>query len=262
MSSSLHFVERGEGSPVLMTHGFPLDHSMWRFQIEALSANYRVIAPDLRGLGQSPIEPIAGKTGIAMAEYADELASLLDQLNVDEPAVFIGFSMGGYIAWQFFRNHHNRLRALVQCDTKAVGDTPQTQETRFKMAESVEGWGSAHIASLMTPKLFASATLSSNNEIVQEVQSVISRTDPVGIAAAQRGMAHREDATPLLSNLDLPVLYLVGEEDQISTPEEMQAMADQTPGAQLVKIAEAGHMSPLENPQAVSSAILKFLARL
>lgn len=261
MSAPLHYIERGEGSPLLLAHGFPLDHTMWRQQIEALAVDHRVIAPDLRGLGQSAVEPIAAKTGVSMAEYADDLAALLEALHVDEPVTFFGFSMGGYVAWQFFKRHRNRLRALVQCDTKAAGDTPQVRETRFKMAESVEGWGSAHIANLMTPKLFASATVSANADIVKEVQGVIARTDPVGIAAAQRGMAHRDDSTPFLPQIDLPVLYIVGQEDQISTPEEMRSMAESTPDSHLVEIPRAGHMSPLENPSAVNEAIREFLAQ-
>lgn len=262
MTAPLHAIDRGTGAPVLLVHGFPLDHTMWRHQIEALQGDYQVIAPDLRGFGQSPIEPIAAKTGVPMTEYADDLARLLDQLSVGEPVTLVGFSMGGYIGWQFYHRHRDRLRAMVLCDTKAAADTPQARETRFKMAENVEGWGSLHIAKLMAPKLFAPATLEANQKLVQELEAIIGRTNPVAIAAAQRGMAHRDDSTSLLPKLDLPTLYLVGTEDQISPPAEMKAMADATPASNLVTIDGAGHMSPLENPAQVNAAIREFLARL
>lgn len=239
-----------------------MDHTMWRFQIEALAQNYRVIAPDLRGFGQSPIESIAAKTGISMADYADDLAQLLDRLAVGEPVTLVGFSMGGYIGWQFCKRHRQRLRALVQCDTKAAGDTPQAQETRFKMAEHVEGWGAAHVAALMVPKLLAPSTLQGDPKLAEEVGGMISRTDPVAIAAAQRGMAHRDDSTPLLATLDLPVLYIVGQDDQISTPDEMQSMADATPQGRLATVTNAGHLSPLENPTDVTVAMQEFLGSL
>lgn len=262
MNAQLHAIDQGSGPVVLLVHGFPMDHTMWRLQVESLAESFRVIAPDLRGFGQSPIESIAAKTGVAMADYADDLARLLDKLGVEEPVTLVGFSMGGYIGWQFYRRHRQRLRALVQCDTKAAADTPQAQETRFKMAEHVEGWGAAHVASLMVPKLLAAATLQGNSKLVEEVNGMISRTDPVAIAAAQRGMAHRHDSTPLLETLDLPVLYIVGQEDQISTPAEMQSMADATPHSRLTQVPHAGHLSPLENPTAVTTAIQEFLAEV
>lgn len=262
MPVRLHAIDRGTGSPVLLVHGFPLDHTMWRHQIEALEGSHRVIAPDLRGFGQTHIEPIAAKTGVAMADYADDLAHLLDQLEVTQPVTLVGFSMGGYIGWQFCQRHRDRLRAMVLCDTKAAADTPQARETRFKMAENVEGWGSLHIAKLMAPKLFAASTLEQNPKLVEEVESIIARTDPVAIAAAQRGMAHRNDSTAMLATLDLPVLYVVGTDDQISPPAEMKSMADATPNARYATIEGAGHMSPMEKPSDVTAVISGFLAGL
>lgn len=262
MQHALHAVDQGKGVPLLLVHGFPLDHTMWRYQAEAFHTNYRVIAPDLRGFGQSYVEPIAAKTGVPMADYADDLAVLLENLRVVEPVILCGFSMGGYVAWQFLERYRSRVKALIMCDTKSAADTPQARETRFKMAESVEGWGSAHVATLMVSKLFAASTLNKNAKIVEEVQDVIARTDPVAIAAAQRGMAHRGDKTALLPNIDLPALYIVGKDDQISPPAEVRAMADATPGARYVEIADAAHMSPMENPRAVNRAIASFVDAL
>ncbi len=216
----------------------------------------------MRGFGQSTIEPIAAKTGVSMVDYADDLAAKLDELSIEEPVTLFGFSMGGYIAWQFFERHRHKLEALVLCDTKAAGDTPQARETRYQMAESVEGWGSAHVAALMAPKLMSAGTLNEDPKLVEEVQQIISRTNPVAIAAAQRGMAHREDKTALLPTIDVPVIYLVGVDDQISPPAEMKAMADATPNAEYVVIPDAAHMSPMENPRTVNRAVGAFLERL
>ncbi len=261
MSHPLHAIDQGTGSVLLLLHGFPLDHTMWRNQTETLATKFRVVAPDLRGFGKSSIEPIAAKTGIAIADYADDVAAVLDNLGVREPVVVCGLSMGGYVAWQFFERHRDRVRALVQCDTKSVADTPKARETRYQMAESVEGWGAAHVATLMAPKMLAATTLSSNTKLVDEVTDIISRTDPVAIAAAQRGMAHRDDKSELLGAIDVPTLYMVGEEDAISPPAEMRAMADATPDAEYVEIPNSGHLSPMENPHAVNHAIDDFIAR-
>jgi pimeloyl-ACP methyl ester carboxylesterase len=262
MTVPLHAIDQGKGETLVLLHGFPLDHTMWRFQTEALAQKYRVIVPDLRGFGQTPIEPFAAKTGVPLGDYADDVAALLDAKEIAGPVTFVGFSMGGYILWQFYQRHRDRVRAMVMCDTRAAADTPQAQETRFKMAENVEGWGSAHVAHLMTSKLFGPATMAGSSKLVEEIVSVIGRTDPVAIAASQRGMAHRGDSTPLLPTIDVPVLYLVGVDDVISTRDEMKSMAQATPGAKFIEIQDAGHMSPMENPTSVNRAIEEFIEGL
>src|SRR5689334_1088803 len=93
----LNVVERGRGTPLLLVHGYPLDHSMWRGQIDGLSDVCRVIAPDLRGFGAS--EVTAGT--VTMEQMADDAAALLDAQKINDPIVFCGLSMGGYVAWQF-----------------------------------------------------------------------------------------------------------------------------------------------------------------
>src|SRR5215212_9569077 len=143
-TGELSYLDRGAGLPVLLVHGFPLDHTMWNAQIEALGNHLRVIAPDLRGFGQSPLGAVDPIHGITMERYADDLAEFLDQLNLgpDQPIVFIGLSMGGYIAWQFVRKYSSRLRALGLLDTRAVADTEEASAGRLKMADNVAEWGS------------------------------------------------------------------------------------------------------------------------
>ena len=157
--TGMAYVDEGRGLPILLVHGFPLDHSMWEAQIAALSPHSRVIAPDLRGFGRTPLAPGDAERGISMEAYADDLVELLDALAIREPVVLVGFSMGGYVAWQFVRKHVGRLRALVQCDTQAKADNDEARAGRLKMAESVAEWGSGRVAEMMEPKLFAPATV-------------------------------------------------------------------------------------------------------
>lgn len=257
--TQMAYVDRGEGVPVLLVHGFPLDHSMWDAQVEALSARARVIAPDLRGCGETPLAPRDGERGIAMEDYANDLAELLDTIDVREPIVLVGFSMGGYVAWQFVRRHGHRLRALVQCDTRARADTDEARVGRIKMAENVAEWGSGRVAEMMGPKLFRPATFQEQPDVVQAVRAVVERTSPAGIAAAQRGMAARPDVTDILPHITVPTLVLVGAEDAISPPAEMQEIADAIPAAEYVVIPAAGHMTTMENPDAVSAALIRFV---
>jgi len=254
----LAYVDEGSGPPVVLVHGFPLDHAMWDAQVDVLKGQCRVIVPDLRGFGQSDVT----EGTVTMEQFADDVAGLLDALGVREPVVLAGLSMGGYVAFQFFRRHRGRLRALVLCDTRAGADTPQAAAARRETAEKVLREGPGSLVENMPAKLFAAATLKDRPGVAESLRRVIASTDPRGIAAASLGMAQRPDVTAMLPEVDCPTLVVVGREDAISPPEEMRQLAAAIPGARLVEVPEAGHMSPMENPAAVNAALREFLASL
>jgi len=254
----LAFVDRGSGLPIVLVHGFPLDHTMWTAQIDALSKEYRVIGPDLRGFGRSGVTDAA----VSMEQFADDLAALLDALPLAEPLVLCGLSMGGYIALQFCRKYAARLRGLILCDTRAVGDTPEAAAARRDMAGRVLREGPAPLVESMLPRLLAPATFAQRPELVAALRGVMMANDRRGIAAAALGMAQRPDCTPLLDCIACPTLVIVGQLDAISTPAEMRAIAAATPRARLVEIAGCGHMSPLERPEEFNAALRDFLAAL
>lgn len=250
-------VQQGQGAAVVLLHGFPLDHRMWQGQIAALAARYRVLVPDLRGFGQSSL---AGET-VSMAEYAEDVALLLDQLGVAEPVVLVGLSMGGYIALEFWRNHAARLRGLVLCDTRATPDTEEGAAGRRATAERVLREGPAFLAESMLPRLFASHA-GGEPVYVRETREIILATQPQAIAAAACGMASRADFTPQLRQIDVPTLVVCGAEDQITPPKEMRGLAAALPHATFLEISAAGHMAPLENPAETNAALLAFLGEV
>jgi pimeloyl-ACP methyl ester carboxylesterase len=256
--TQLATLDEGDGVPLLLVHGFPLDHSMWRGQIDVLAKHCRVIAPDLRGFGASGVT----EGTVTMEWFADDLARLLDGLAVSEPVVFCGLSMGGYIAWPFWRKHRDRLRAMVLCDTRAAADTPEAAAARLATADRVLAEGATFLAEIMIPKLFAASTLEKRPELIESVRRVIVANDPRGIAAASRGMAARPDMTDELGRIDCPVLVVVGQFDAISSVEEMRRIAEAIPDARLVVIPRAGHLSPLEQPEEFNGAALEFLAEI
>jgi len=255
---SLATHDEGDGPPILFIHGFPLSHSMWQHQREAFSTDYRVITPDLRGFGESDVT----EGMVTMEQHGDDLVALLNALDVNEPVVLCGLSMGGYIAWQFQQKCPERLCALILCDTRAIADTPEGVRNRKRLAQMVVENGSAAVAAAMLPNLFSPATGDRDQSTIDELRQTIAATSPQGIAAAALGMAERSDVTSLLPSIETPSLLIVGEDDGISTPEEMQSIADAMPDARLVEIPEAGHMSPLENPEPVNTAIREFLQSL
>jgi pimeloyl-ACP methyl ester carboxylesterase len=253
--ATLEVLDQGQGPVILLVHGFPLSHAMWSPQIEALSSEYRVIAPDLRGFGKSTFTPGT----VTMRQFADDLILMLDLLGISEPVTLCGLSMGGYIAWQFAENYPDRLQALILCDTKASADSEEAKGNRHKLAASVFKHGAGVVAQAMPEKLFAKETFTQQPQIVEQCKGMMLAAHPEGIAAALRGMAERPDVSGLLPRISVPTLVIVGEQDQITTEKEMSQMAALIPLASFLKIPQAGHMAPLEQPEPVNVAILQFL---
>lgn len=246
--------DRGEGRVILLVHGFPLDHSMWRRQIESLSKRFRVIAPDLIGFGASgPVE------SFSMASMADGLAALLDALNITEKICFCGLSMGGYVGWEFWARHAARLDRLIACDTRALPDSAEAAEGRKKLADKVRAEGSKPVVDAMLPKLFgpqAQATIAADYEATT---AVMSGTRPETLIAALMAMAARRDFSGELPNINVRSMIVCGEHDVISPVKEMREIAAAMPNAKFAQIDGAGHMSPLEAPLAFDVQVSAFL---
>jgi pimeloyl-ACP methyl ester carboxylesterase len=266
--ATLHVFDEGSGPPLLLVHGFPLDHTMWAHTPPLLCNKFRVIAPDLRGFGRSPWpndelpqnrDDIANnRVKFTIADFADDLAELLSSLNISEPITLCGLSMGGYIAFQFWKRHREKMSRLILCDTRAQVDSEQAAAARFMTAEKVLTEGPAFLIDAMIPKLYCSASIENKIAAVEESKQTILRTDPRAIAAASVAMAHREDFTKQLSSITIPTLLICGEHDSISPVTEMSEMAKDIPHSSFVKIANAGHMTPTEQPTAFAKAILNW----
>jgi 3-oxoadipate enol-lactonase len=245
---------RGDGPAILFVHGYPLDRTIWRDQIDALQG-YRRIAPDLRGMGQSD----APDLGYGMAIYADDLAALLDALGVDQ-VILCGLSMGGYVLFEFLRRWRQRVRALILVDTRAEADGVEARRARDAAAATARELGAEAIADLMLPKLLASGTDERAPELVARVRRMIVATPVPGIVGALASMRDRHDSTGLLPTLaGLPTLVIVGGEDTMTPPDAARRMAAAIPGARLVVIPSSGHIPPLERPGETTGAMLEFL---
>jgi len=252
----LTYDDEGSGPVVVLLHGFPLDRTMWREQRAALKEHFRVITPDLRGHGRTD----APEGVYTMETMADDVAELLDGLKLTAPVVLGGLSMGGYVALAFVARHLARLRGLMLFDTRAGADTPEGAKGREELARKVEAAGSADpVVQAMLAKLFAATTRLQRPDLVAATEAQMKRTPVRGLTGALRGMAVRPDRMETLARLSIPVLVVVGADDEITPPAEARRMAAALPHAQLVEIPRAGHMSVIENPEAVNQAILSFL---
>jgi len=247
----------GNGVPLLLIHGYPLDRSLWRSQIEGLQAVARLIAPDLRGFGQSGDAPDV----MTMDDYAADLKVLLDALNVKQ-AVVCGLSMGGYIALALLAKHPNMVKGLILANTRAGADSEQAREARHANAKKAFAEGVSPIAEAMLPKMLTDATRESRPSLATFVQAMMSKQRANGVAAALRGMAARPDRSDWIKSINIPTLIVTGSADTLIPPGESEAMHKAIPGSRLVVIPEVAHLSNIENPEAFNAAVREFLGRL
>ena len=248
------YTDAGIGRPVVLIHGYPFNRTLWNEQVAALSNSYRVIAPDLRGFGES--DASAGPA--TMNQMAQDVALLLDHLGIAR-ATIAGLSMGGYVALAFYKQLPSCVRALVLADTRAQADSEEAKQTRAQQAEKALAEGMAGIADAMLPKLLTPEIVSKRPEVVKRVRDMMLKTKPEGAAAALRGMAERDDQTDLLPKISVPVLILVGAEDAITPVADSEKMQQAIAGSRLVVLENAGHVSNIERTEQFNQALLEFL---
>ena len=237
---------------LLLVHAFPLDASMWDGEIEALGAEAEVLAPSLPGFGGTSS---AGDV-LSMEAMADFLSGQLDEAGVDR-AVVCGLSMGGYAAFELFRRHRGRVAGLVLADTRAEADDEAGRQKRQALAEKVRAEGSGVLADAPPPLLSEGA----DPALWDHVKEIIRRQPGEAIAAASLGMASRPDSTATLSTIDVPTTVIVGSADTLTPPPMSEAMAEAIPGAELVLLEGAGHLSNLEDPEGFTNAVRSLLRR-
>ncbi len=150
----LYFEEHGQGIPVVLIHGFPLDHTIWFPLIPLLKEKARLILPDLRGFGKSPVTPGIYDMGL----LADDIKDMLDGLNIKQ-AVLAGHSMGGYVSLAFARCYPERLLGLALVASQAAADTPERRQGRLQTAGEVERTRRKSLAKTMPEKLSANPAL-------------------------------------------------------------------------------------------------------
>jgi 3-oxoadipate enol-lactonase len=245
------------GAALVLLHGFPFDRSMWRGQTLALGGEFRVVAPDLRGMG----ETTAGNVGVTMEALAEDVAALLDKLNLGR-VVIGGLSMGGYVAFEFFRKFSERVRALVLADTRPQADTEEGRRAREENAQRALREGMTSVVEAMLPKLLSAETRERGGEVLERVRAMMLGTSPEGAAAALRAMAVRRDQMELLPSIKVPTLIIVGGEDSITPPSDAKTMSAKIEGSRLVIVEGAGHLSNVERPEEFNGALVEFLRGL
>ena len=247
----------GGATPLLLIHGFPLDRTLWATQVKGLADVARVIAPDLRGYGESGLPGGA----VRMDTYADDLRGLLDALGVKN-AVVCGLSMGGYITFAFYRKNAHRVRGLILADTKAGPDSPAGKQGRDDSIALARAQGAGAVGDKMMPKLLMPQTLADRADIANATRVMMARQSVAAVVSALEAMRDRPDSTPTLAEITVPTLVITGAEDTLIPVKEAEAMRDAIRGARFVSISNAAHLANLDQPDAFNAAVREFLKSL
>lgn len=250
--------EGPEESPIIIfIHGFPLNKSMWDNQAKALKDNYRVIAYDIRGHGNSDV----GTSDFSIDLFVNDLLSFMDALNI-EKTIICGLSMGGYIALNAIENHPERFNALILSDTNCTADTPEAKEKRMNAIENILENGVDKFANELILNLFSNESFKRNLKEIPVVREMIVNTSTLSLHNSLHALAERKETCEKLSEIKVPVLIIVGKEDKITPPDAARFMQSKIKGSLLRIIEHGGHLSNLENPYEFNYQINKFISSI
>lgn len=244
----LAYTRSGDGPPLVLLHGFPLDHHLWDEVVPLLENSFDVILPDLRGFGESTTVDSA----YDMDDYASDVAGLLDQLQIQKAAI-VGHSMGGYVALAFARRYPERVTGLGLVSSQVLADAPERKEGRYKSAADVAANGIGSVVDAMTSKF------TSDERLQAQARASMERQQPAAYIGALRAMAERLDSTDLLSSFHFPVVVIHGDADALIPIDRAREVKAALPQAHLLEIPGAGHIPMLEAKERTAEA-LKTLA--
>ena len=240
----LAYERRGQGTPMVLLHGFPLDHHLWDEVLPLLEDTFDLIVPDLRGFGNSTMIDAPH----SMDDYASDIASLLDHLNIQKAAI-VGHSMGGYVALAFARQYPGRVGGLGLVSSQVLADAPERKEGRYKSAADVEANGIGSVVEAMAPKFTAAEKLQAY------ARESMQRQQPSAYIGALKAMADRPDSTDLLSSFHFPMVIVHGDSDSLIPIDRAREIKATLPQAHLVEIHGAGHMPMMEAAEKTAEAL-------
>ncbi len=248
----LAYEEHGTGIPLMLVHGFPLNRTIWRPLVPLLESKFRMVLPDLRGFGQSPVP----EGTYSMRLLAEDLRALLDTLKI-EKVVLVGHSMGGYVSLAFAQAYPHRLAGLAMVSSQAAADNPEVRASRSlwdKVIEETKRRGLKPLAESMSKRLTCQP------DLVAPLRELILKCNPQGVIGALKGMAERPNAQEWLSSIVVPAVVIAGSEDAIIPPDRPKVMTQLLGRAWLVEVSGAAHMPMMEQPAAVAKALLQLVS--
>lgn len=244
----LAYEEHGQGTPLVLIHGFPFNRTIWYPMVPLLKDAGRIILVDLRGFGQSPFTE-----GVyTMRLLAEDVVALLDRLGI-EKAVIAGHSMGGYVSLAFAHAFPSRLAGLGLIATQAESDSPEKRQNRIKQAEEIGRKGLKGFIEGMAPKLSPYASMQ------PPLIDLMGQANPKSVVASLRGMAERSDAAEWLDTIEVPAAVVHGSQDALIPLEKPRTMVQLLTRGWMVELGCAGHMPMVETPPGTADPLRALL---
>ncbi len=227
---------------IIVIPGLMNDAHIWSGQIAALSR----FAP----------------VHIALTDGATSLGEMADRILAGTAGLLAvaGHSMGGRVALELWRKAPDRITRLALLDTGAHGPADSEREGRLGLVRIADSRGMTAAAEAWLPPM-VHPRVTRDGPIWSDIVRMIDRASPETLAGQQNALLTRPDAEPLLPTITVPTAFIVGDSDAQATPDQHRAMAARVPGATVTVIEDAGHMAPLEQPEAVTAALLDWLKR-
>ena len=252
----INYKSTGTGTPLVLIHGHPFDHTMWYPQVVAFSDQYQVITPDLRGFGESTLP---NHVPTIFDDYATDVLCLLDYLKIESFHI-CGLSMGGQVIMEVFRQAPLRVLSMIFADTFAGLDTPEVKQGRYNTAARLEKEGMGPYADEVIYKMIMPKHVVSQPTVAAHLLKMMKDTSPIGASTALRARAERIDyLTQVLPQIIIPTLVIVGSEDEFTPVAKAEELDENLWDCTLVIIDEAGHLPGMEQPDEFNRAVLDFL---
>ncbi len=248
--ANIFYQVAGQGTPLILIHGYPLSGDMFRGQLSGLSSHFQVITLDLPGFGKSTAPDATG----SIAGYAHVVLALMDQLNI-QTAIIGGHSMGGQVTLELYHEAPQRFSGMILIDTnpKAASVVEQAEFPAFGQQASQLGVPS--IVPALAPQMVTGATLRQNDQTATGIMNILAEGSVNGAIAGGAALATRSDYTGMLSSVTVPTLVLVGVDDPVYPVSISQTTASEIPSAQFTIIPAAAHASVFERPRIANAVI-------
>jgi len=252
----IHYVVQGQGSPVLLIHGYPLSGELFSKNRDALSQSHKVITIDLRGFGKSTAP--AEDPG-SLQTYAKDALAVLDTLNVPQ-AVIGGMSMGGPVVFEMYRTAPERFSGMILIDTIANPASIVEQHLWKGMAQKAVTYGSQSLVGELLKDMLTGETRQKMPDQAMFLGGLVKQASVAGDVAGANVLATRPDSVPTLKTITVPTLILEGREDTVYPPEFSEKMHQNIAGSILVIIPGAAHALTYEKADEVNAAMLNWLS--
>lgn len=252
---ALYVREEGTGDPVLLLHGLGGDHTVWDYQIPTLARSYRVLAPDLRGHGRSPLPDGARYT---FEEIEGDVRKLLDERKTG-PVHLVGISGGGLLALRLLVDDPGRVRSLAVFGSMGHMDN-HTRAVAQNWADTLRDEGPAAYSRRLARDLFAPDWLEANLDFAERIAKLQEARDLRGVVQWALAMSDF-DLRPRLPRVHTPTLILHGLDDGVVDPSHARLLRQAIPGSEVRLFPNTGHLIPIERPDETGQILLDWFAR-